>query len=170
MQNESLTQAKVYLSTLSIDTTNAYKILPSYIDSLSYVKYQIDTYKLEHGTKASPVQLRMYDSHGTFIYGWTQCFGPIERLGLLDSIPLKQLDRLPVNKSLSFQTDLNLFSISEAKRAEHLQNLMKYDYTIIVFWAQWTGWYSKNLLKNIRKYIHKHGDKKIQLLTLNISH
>lgn len=169
MRSESLAQAKEYLTRLSIDTNLAFQILPECVDSLSFLKYQIDIYKLEHGTKASPIQLRMYDNNGTFIYGWTQCFGSIERLGLLDSIPLKQRKHLPVNKNLSFYNDLTLFNINEIEKDKIVKSSVKYDYIIIVFWAEWTGWYSKNLLKNTLKYINKYKEYKIMLLTLNTS-
>lgn len=169
MKSESMAQVNEYLIRLSIDTNHAYQILPGCIDSLSFSKYQIDTYKLEHGTKASPVQLRMYDNKGNFIYGWTQCFGSIERLGLLDSLPLKQLRHLPVNKSLSFSNDINLFNINDLEKKNIKESIENYDYVLIAFWAEWTGWYSKNLLINLIKYIKRHKEHKILLLTLNTS-
>lgn len=168
-KSEKLVQANKYLAELSVDTCLSYQIVPESIDSLSYTKYQIDTYKLEHGTSATPVQLRMYYPNGKFCYGWTQCFGSIERLGLLDSLPLKKVSHLPVNYNLSFYNDLSLFNIDNSEKEKLIKSIKNYDYVLIVFWAEWTGWYSKNLFKNVIKYIHKHKEKKILLLTLNVS-
>jgi len=168
-RSENIVQSKIFLSKLAIDTCYSYQILPAYIDSLSHSRYQIDSYKLKHGTGASPVQLRMYNSSGIFLNGWTNCFGSIKRLGLLDSLPLKQVRHLPLNKEVSFLTDLAMFNINQNEKQRLIENLKNYDFIVVVFWAEWTGWYSKDLLKRVVKYKNNHKESTILLLTLNTS-
>jgi hypothetical protein len=62
---------------------------PAYFDSLSTAKFAINTYKLINKVPASPVQIRMYNNNGQFLYGWEQCFGDLKKLGILDILPFK---------------------------------------------------------------------------------
>jgi len=167
--HENLKTINSYLASMSYDTNYSFQIKTDFIDSLSDKKYAINLYKLKYKTKASPVQIRMYNTEGTFIYGWEQCFGNIKKLHILDSIPFKQSYWLPVNKNLSFQQDIELFDINIYEKNRLLEVIRNYDYVIIVFWAKWAGWYSKNILKRVKNYVNKYYDKKILIITLNTS-
>ncbi len=167
--SENLHMANQYLYEISGDSNYSYQISRDLLDSLSEYTYAINTYKLQHGTKASPVQMRMFDNSGVFLYGWSQCFGSIKRLGLLDNIPFKSDSHLPVNMDLSFQKDLELYDI-DAQEQEHILNLIKeYDYVIVVYWAMWAGWYSKDTIKRLYKYVDSNDEYSILILKLNTS-
>ncbi len=161
--------ANLYLNQLGIDTSYSYQLSYDYRDSLSVRKFAINTYKLQYKTSASPVQLRMYNNEGEFIYGWSQCFGSLKRFGILDSVPLKQVSHLPVNMNLSFQNDINLFNISPLEKEELHTAIEETDYVIVILWAMWAGWYSKDVLKSVNKYVEKNNETKFLVIKLNVA-
>jgi hypothetical protein len=168
-KEETPEEMNTFLIKYSIDTTNSFKINPAYLDSLSNPKFAINTYKLNKKVKASPVQIRMYNNRGQFLYGWEQCFGDLKRLGILDSFPIKKLAHLPVNMKLSFENDIRIIASNDEMK-EHLISLnTKYDYTIIVYWAAWTGWYSADSLKSVRKHIIDHPGSSFLWIKINTS-
>jgi len=156
-----------FLEKASIDTNFSYRLNANYVDSLSILKYALNTYKLKSGAQASPLQIRLYDKNGNFIYGWEQCFGDLNKFNLLDSLPFNQKKHLHVNLNLSFYNDVNIFDISYTEKEILLKEIRNYDYTIVVFWASWTGWYSKNALISVKKYIEDNPDYKILFIKLN---
>ncbi len=166
-QSEEVKEANSSLLRYAIDTSFSFQLSSQYRDSLSEKKYMLNTYKYEKGGKASSVQIRLYTNTGEFIYGWEQCFGNLHKLGILDSLPMKQKSWLPVNKNLSFQQDLHLFNITSQEKEALLRQIGNYDYVMVLFWANWTGWYSKDMLKRVKQYLKEHPEAKILLITLN---
>ena len=167
--NESMHRANEYLFNISGDTSFSFQMKVDYIDSLSTRPFALNTYKLNKGTNASPVQIRMYTPDGKFIMVWSQCFGNINRLGILDSIPFKKVSHLPINLNLSLQKDLELFKISEKEREKIFETIKDFDYVVILFWAMWTGWYSKDTIKRLYRFQELNGESSILILKLNTS-
>lgn len=164
--SENINESNKLLSKYNIDTSFSFQIYKSCIDSLSIEKYALNTYKLKHGGVASPIQLRMYYSSGVFINGWEQCFGDIGRLGILDSFPFKKVTHLPINDNLTLNNDLSILNI---KNKEYLQNeIKKYDFVILLYWAKWAGWYNRDVLNRTGNYLKKYSKKfKIILIAVN---
>lgn len=164
--SESMSQSNEYLSKHQLDTLFSYQICSNYIDSLSAGNYTINAYKLKIGTAASPLQLRMYNSKGEFLYGWEQCFGDIDKLGVLDSIPFKKVKHLPVNFNLSLNRDLSIVNIKNRELLE--QEILKHDYIILLYWAKWGGWFNRDLMTKTKKYLRKY-NKKHSILFISIN-
>lgn len=156
-----------YLASLGIDTTYSFQIVGAYYDSLSTEKYAVNTYKLKTGAKASPVQLRVYDNKGNLINGYEQCFGNLSKLGILETMPPKQIAHLPVNYKLSLQKDVNLLNADISKKNALLIRSYSVDYTVFVFYAEWAGRYAKEVLKEINTYIQKHSESRFHFIKVN---
>lgn len=169
-KNEEMSEINTFLINKGFDTINSFKINPFYIDSLSIKKFALNTYKLKSGATASPVQLRIYNNNGEFLYGWEQCFGDLNKLGILDSLPFKNVKYLPVNMQLSFENDISIIeNISDFKKVLVNQNKIC-DYTIIVYWTIWAGWYSESTLKEIYKYINHYDETTFLIVKINTSY
>lgn len=168
--NEQIEEINSYLLNLSVDTTYSFKINPLYVDSLSTQKFAINTYKLKNKVPASPVQLRMYNNKGEFLFGWEQCFGDLQRLGILDSLPFKNIEHLPINRQLSFDNDLEIINNTNDYKELLIKQNKIYDFTIIVYWTIWTGWYSKSTFKQINEYLKKHPDYTFLIIKINTSY
>ncbi len=158
-----------YLNRTISDTTFSYQLLPTMYDSISQNKYALNTYKLKTNTNASGVQIRMYDRKGMLLNGYEQCFGDLKRTHLLDSVPMKQIAHLPINKALTFQNDVHLFCEDEVEKKELIALSTQAEYTICVYYAEWMGWYAKSSLQEIKQYISKQKNTKILFVKINSS-
>ncbi|MDR1346555.1 MAG: hypothetical protein LBK03_07645 [Bacteroidales bacterium] len=167
-QNENQNDNQQYVLSLGFDTTFSYQLCKSGIDSLSQEKYVLSLYKYDDKYSASVLQLRMYDHAGNFIQGWEQCFWDLHKLGVLDSFPLKRISHLQINYNLKLQQDISLLNISNQSL---LDTAIAYnDYVLIVYYARWTGWFCKDLLKAAKKYVAKHQkEQNILLILVNTS-
>ncbi len=165
MSTESMKESNKFLSKYKIDTTFSYQVYKNCIDSLSVEKYAINTYKLKSGTAASPLQLRMYNNKGVFLNGWEMCFGDINTLGILDSIPFRKVNHLPVNHNLTLSNDLSIVNIKNIKELQ--QKIEKSDYIILLYWAKYGGWFNRDLIKKTEKYIRKFKTHSILLIPIN---
>lgn len=158
-----------YLSKHGFDTTYSFQLNSKYFDSISSIKYALNLYKVEHNGKASVSQLRMYDNHGHFIYGYEQCFGDIDFFNVLDSLPFKKEPRLPVNMNLSFEKDLNWINLSDIEKHLILRQNSIYPFTIIAVYALWPGWYSHHTLKRLNDYVNKYGKENFLIIYVNMT-
>ena len=165
------TEEEVYtfLEELEIDTNFSYSIKQEYLDSLSFEKYALSTYKLEHKGKASAVQIRLYDTTNGFVYGWEQCFGDLKKLGILKSFPFSEKAHLPVNRNLFLLNEIDIIKLSAKEKDELLVAINKYDNVVIVYWSIWSGWYSKDALKRVNSFVAKHSSENILFLKINVS-
>jgi len=156
-----------YLSSLKIDTSQSFQIKETYADSMSMLPYALDTYKLARGTGASVAEFRMYDSTGKLLTGYAQCWGPLKHFDILDSFPCKYDDRLPINKKLTFQKDVIFFAPNEQIKQQLLDSAKTKQFTIVVLYAEWAGWYSENMIKTLKKYMHKYGNNLYNVIYIN---
>ena len=122
-------------------------------------------YKFQKGTHASPVQIRMYNKSGILTAGWEQCYGDLKALHLFDSIPIRRLGWLPTNYDLKLQNDLALLNLDYHRKTEIDNYINSSDYTIILFYAVWTGWYAKDAIKRTLNYTN--ANKNIALIFVN---
>jgi len=167
--SESRTEYNNFLYRRGLDTTYSYQIHgKKNIDSLSTEKYAINVWKLNHNGVAGPVQIRMFDNKGQFISGWENCYGELKYFNLFDTIPFRKYSFIPINTLINLQTDLSLCKINNEEAL--LNSIKNSDYIITVYYAKWTGYYSKNALKEILNYYIKYKDTyKILLIFINTS-
>ncbi len=158
-----------FLSRLGLDTTYSYQIHEKKnIDSLSTEKYAINVWKLKHNGIAGPVQIRMFDNKGQFISGWENCYGELKYFSLFDTIPFRRYSFIPINPLINLQTDLSLVKINND---ENLMNSIENcDYVITVYYAKWTGYYSKNAIREVLNYYNEYKNTyNILLIFINTS-
>jgi hypothetical protein len=166
---ETSTEYNRFLSKRGFDTTFSYQIQnKEKIDSLSAKQYAINVWKINHNGIAGPVQLRMYDNSGKFISGWENCYGELKYFNLFDSIPFRRFNFIPINPLINLQTDLSLVNIHNKEAL--FNQIDQSDYIISIYYAKWTGYYTKNVLKNILNYYNNYKDSnKILLIFINTS-
>ena len=104
-------------------------------------------------------EFRMYDSTGKLLTGYAQCWGPVNHFAILDSFPCKKDDRLPINFKLKFEKDINLFISSEEDKRSLFKKASNAEITIVVFYAEWAGWFTKQMINEINRYKEKYKDK-----------
>lgn len=156
-----------FLLSQGVDTSYSYQLSKNYFDSISSKNFAINTYKLKYGTNASPVQIRMYDKKGKLINAYEQCFGEIKKLGQLTEFPMKKIEHLPINYDLYFANDLQLLELPETEKQQLITTSQSMDYTIVVYYTKWIGWYSKSVLKELNKYIQKNNPSRILFMKVN---
>lgn len=142
-------------------------LIDSLADSLSTNKYALNTWKLENGTKASPIQLRVYDSRGELINGYSQCFGNFKKLNILKDTNLVYYNHLPINYNLNFDDDLFFINASDSMKEELKENSKYYKYTIVFYWNIWSNYYSKIIFKELKKFQNKINREKIRIILIN---
>lgn len=157
----------IYLSKIGYDTTYSYQILKSHIDSLSDIKYALNLYKVQSGGGASAIQIRMFDKNGDLVGGYEQCFGEINRTRVLETYPMKLFRTGLINTNLKLENDLNWINITEDEKQRIIEQSLKHEYTAIVLYPMWAGWYSKHPLKVFKKYVVKHGKERTFIVLVN---
>jgi len=166
-KNEPHRQQIEYLITESIDTQNVFSIRCSHMDSLSDEKYALDSYKLKTGASAAAVQIRMYGPDGSFIYGWDQCMGNPHIYKIFDTLPMHSPYDLTINFNLHLYSDLNLFDIGNVEKANLIEQSKEFDYTIVVFWAEWVGVFADRAFADVYDYVSKYPEVDFLILKLN---
>jgi hypothetical protein len=165
-KKETEIEYKKFLKDLGASTTYSFQIKHEFIDSLSLSKnFCLNMYKFKRGTHASPVQIRMYDHSGNLTAGWEQCYGDLKQHHLFDSVPIRRVSWSPTNYNLKLQRDLTLFEADSSQKAKILSYINSGDYTIILFYSNWLGWYAKDAIKRTLKYAN--ANKNISLLYVN---
>ncbi len=165
---ENRSDYQKYLMSYGYDTTNSFQLLKRYYDTISVLPYAMNTYKLKHEGKASPIQIRVYDSTGKFLNGYEQCFGELRRTHILDSFPLKKISHFPINYNLLLKNDIKLFVNDTNEQKRIMSESTNKKYTFIIYYCLWTGYYSNNTLIKFKKHL-KSDMKDILLLKVNTS-
>jgi hypothetical protein len=165
-KKETVSEYSKFLKELGVTTQYSYQIKSTYTDSLSKsYRFCLNLYKYKKGTNASPVQIRMYNRSGNLVMGWEQCYGDLNYFKLFDSIPLRRISHLPNNYDIKIQNDLCLVNIEDDNLKELKKYISDHDFTIILFYSSWAGWYSKDAIKRTLKYVEH--NNQIGLLFLN---
>lgn len=136
------------------------------IDSLSSKKHALNLWQFERGVEQSTIQLRIYDSLGNMINGYTQCYGEFKKLNILSEKFFKHFEQLPNNYNLRFKDDIVLWNINEYEQQRILKNANEKKFTIVVYWNIWSNYYSKIILKKLREYLKKFEMKNEVLIIL----
>jgi hypothetical protein len=139
----------------------------SLADSLSTHKYALNTWKLENRTNASPIQLRVYDSRGKLINGYSQCFGNFKKLNILKDTNLVYYNHLPINNKLNFDDDLFFIKAPDSIKEKLNENCGYYKYTIVFYWNIWSNYYSKVIFKELKNFKDKINEEKIRIILIN---
>jgi len=169
LTNKSPEEYNHFLSEMNYDTTYSYQFNPLYYDSLETIKYSMNMYKIEHNSPGfSAIQIRWYDSTGKFISGFEQCFGKINKhTTLLDTFPMRRVKYLPINESLRLENDLKWINIPEEELPSVIKQSRSTDYTIILSYSIWAGWWNEHILEVFRDYLSEQDDDRYTLITVN---
>lgn len=135
------------------------------IDSLSTKKHAVNLWQYEHGTKQSTIQLRIYDSVGKLVNAYVQCYGEFKKLNILAEKPFKTFSNIPL-ADLQFNDNLELWSLTESEVQEILTKASEKKYTFVIYWNIWSNYYSRVMLKELRKYLKKYQMKDEVLIIL----
>jgi hypothetical protein len=137
------------------------------IDSLfSSINHALDLWKLERQTEQSTIQIRVYDSLGCLINGYTQCYGNMNRLNIFSEKETKQFEWLPNNYSLKFENELQLLNISKEMKDNILLKNSEKKYTFVIYWNIWSNYLSRIIFINLKKYLVKYQMQESSLIIL----
>lgn len=155
--HETKAEYEAFLENCGIEPAFAFQIKQPYRDSLSYnKKFCLNLYKFDRGTPASPIQIRMYDQSGALVMGWSQCYGDLNRLIAFDTVPLQKVKHLPNNYAINLFNDLQMLEASPQELQQVQDYIHSKNYTVLVMFSAWSGWYSKDALKRTQKYAQDH--------------
>lgn len=107
-------------------------------------------------TKYSYVQLRIYNRDGSLYSAYSQCMGDFNKRNFVDSFPLKRNDYPFINQQLKFKNEMDLLNLSSERKEQILSQSVNYKFTYVVYYAIWTSYASKHLLKKVSKIKLKH--------------
>lgn len=126
------------------------------IDSLSNENHVLDLWKYERGTEQSTIQIRVYNSSGNLINGYTQCYGNLNSINILSEKNTKIFQRLPNNYSLLFENELSLLNIQEKVKDEIKLKSSQKTFTIVIYWNIWSNHFSKIIFQKLKKYLKRY--------------
>lgn len=115
-------------------------------------------------TKYSYVQLRIYNRDGSLYSAYSQCMGDFNRRHFVDSFPLKKNDYPFINTKLKFKNELNLVDLNSETKEQILMKSEKFKYTYVVYYAIWTSYLSKHVLKEVSKVKSNHPEEVLVIL------
>lgn len=153
---KSVAEVNGYLQQENITYYDYSILLPKEsVDSLSATNHALNLWKLERNVPQSSIQLRVYDSSGQLVNGYSQCYGNMNRVNILSEKDSKQFEQFPNNYSLLFSSEIELWNIpSEQQEAIEKANSHK-KYTFVIYWNIWSNYYSKVIFKNLEKYLSR---------------
>ena len=126
------------------------------IDSLSDENHVLDLWKYERNTEQSTIQIRVYNSSGNLINGYTQCYGNLNSINILSEKNTKMFQRLPNNYSLLFENELSLLNIQEKVKDEIKLKSSRKTFTVVIYWNIWSNYSSKIIFQKLKKYLKKY--------------
>ncbi len=126
------------------------------IDSLSDENHVLDLWKYERNTEQSTIQIRVYNSSGNLINGYTQCYGNLNSINILAEKNTKMFQRLPNNYSLLFENELSLLNIQEKVKDEIKLKSSRKTFTVVIYWNIWSNYFSKIIFQKLKKYLKKY--------------
>ena len=137
-------------------------------DSKSWMQKTI-AYGINNDTsKYSYVQLRIYHRDGSLYSAYSQCMGDFNKRYFVDSFPLKKNDYPFVNKQLKLKNEMDLLDLSSEKKEQILSKSENYNYTYVVYYAIWTNYPSKHVLKEVSKIKAKYPND-VMVILVNLA-
>lgn len=155
--NKNESEIAKYLESNKIDFYDYSFVFPGInIDSLYNENHVLDLWKYERGTEQSTIQIRVYNSSGNLINGYTQCYGNLNSINILSEKNTKIFQRLPNNYSLLFENELSLLNIQEKVKDEIKLKSSQKTFTIVIYWNIWSNYFSKIIFQKLKKYIKRY--------------
>lgn len=168
--NEKLDDIEKYFNQNQIDFYDySFLLIDSLIDSLSTPKHAINTWKLERGTTESVIQLKVYDSTGQLINGYSQCFGEFSKLNILKKKDLVYFNYLPINYNLKLEDEFKLIEISEQEIDDIQKTNRNSKYTMVVYWNIWSNYYSKVIFKELKRYLKEYESEDFPVMVIIVN-
>ncbi len=155
-----------YLKANKIDYYDYSFVTTVNLDTLSSKKHILNLWKYERDREESLIQLRVYNSTGNLINGYTQCYGEMYRGNILSEKETKFFRCFPNNYSLIFSDELSMLNISDEQKKELLQKNSEKDKTFVIYWNIWSNAYSKIIFKKLKKYLRKYDMRDQSLIIL----
>jgi hypothetical protein len=150
-----------------VDTANLFLFDGNYIDSMgASLSYTLDTH-MYRWQDFSPMQFRIYDKKGMIYTGWQYCFGALDKLGVLIKDSVVDIKRMPINRTLTFQSDLKLFGKNANNLPISQDVCEQYDYVIVAFWASYYGRSARKMMQYIQKFVDNSDSKKVLFIKVN---
>ncbi len=156
-------QLKEYLEKRNIDNNYAATFDTAFLGSMLKEKYCLDTMKRKD---FCPLQIRFYNKTGQILGGWETCLGTLNYHQGFDTFPFVSKKIFPLNKKVNLTNDLDFLILDNRKNL--IDEIPKHNYVMIVFWGKNMGVLSKNVLNQTKKYLQKHRDRDIILVTCNM--
>jgi hypothetical protein len=119
-------------------------------------------------TKYSYVQLRIYNRDGSLYSAYSQCMGDFNKRNFVDSFPLKRNDYPFINKQLNFKNEMDLLDLSTEKKEQILSQSINYKFIYVVYYAIWTNYPSKHVLKEVSKIKSKNPND-VMVILVNLA-
>ena len=168
--DDNLSEIKEYLDKNQISSFD-YSL--KLIDSLGYLmhteKHMVNTWKLERGGEASAVELKIYNSEGTLINAYSQCFGPFKKLNILDSYPPRTIPHLPINYDLKFTDELKLWDIDYEMKNQLVAESKESTYIFVMYWNIWTKQFTRVVLKALESYMTTYDPDRTKFLYILVN-
>lgn len=154
-----------------ISTSNSFYLSKTGDDSLSMMPFVVNMYKYRRDStldSASPLQVRIYNSFGEIYMNWEQCFGPLNSWEIFDTYPPKATLNVVENKRINILNDIRLIEANNETKKSIINISKKKQYTFFIFYANWMGLYTNQVLKKMNAYQQKYSDD-IQVVYINTS-
>jgi hypothetical protein len=90
--------------------------------------------------------------------------GDFNDRNFVDSFPLKKNDYPYVNAQLSFKNELDFLALKTETKEQILLQSMHNKYTYVVYYAIWTSWAAKHVLRRVSKIKREHPTEVLVLL------
>ncbi len=165
--DETGEQISSYLESLDIPYDYSLLLLDSVWYKLNEERHFLNRYKHSTGASASPIQLRLYNKKGEIINGYSQCYGDYKKFDFLNKDVEKLTNLVPTNYNLRLEDEFEMFDITEATKKEILLKARESDRIILCYWNIWSKYFSKVVLKGIRKYKQNHPDERTLIILVN---
>jgi hypothetical protein len=153
-KNES--EINNYLESNKIDYYDYSFLSGISIDSLSNEQHVLDLWKYERKIEQSSIQIRIYNSSGNLINGYTQCYGDFNSINIFAEKNTKKFQRLPNNCDLLFENELSLLNIQDKVKNEIKLKSSQKTFTVVIYWNIWSQHFSKIMFQNLKKYLRKY--------------
>jgi hypothetical protein len=148
-----------YLTKHNIDTANLLYCNDSFYIKIFSEKFQSDS---SIGLNSfRPIQFRVFDSSGTIVNTWANCYGPLSNF-------IKDYNDLLVKKiNPDIYLNTRLSDYYSMMKVVPTINANDYDMVILVFWEWFMGDYSLKMLKELEA-LPNAKNRKVLLLKLNL--
>ena len=152
---KSESEISEYLDAIYFKTFNySIQIKSNYLEELEKEKHFLDLNKKENNIEQSTMQIRVYDSTGNLVTAYTQCYGNLNRINILEKKDFVKYGRFPNNYKLRYEDESELLNITSDEKNK-LINASSKKNRIVIYWNIWSNYYSKIMLRKTKKYVKK---------------